>query len=180
VHFLRRLDKIWTFIEEHIIAILLMIMTSITFWGVITRFILNDASPWAEEAARYLSIWAAFIGASLGVKKGAHIGVEAFVMILPVKIKQYIEIIINIICIGFCSAVAYIGYDYLFKLLATGQLSPAMRIPIVWAYAAVPIGCFFMTLRYIMLIIEQVTFLIKGIVPAETQSMETEGEIVNG
>ena len=140
MNFLNKLDSVWTFIEEHIIALLLMIMTGITFWGVISRFILNDASPWAEEAARYLSIWAAFIGASLGVKKGAHIGVEAFVMVLPVKIKQYIEVLINFICLCFCCAVTYIGYDYLFKLVSTGQLSPAMRIPIVWAYYAVPIG----------------------------------------
>ncbi|MFZ7102151.1 MAG: TRAP transporter small permease [Peptococcaceae bacterium] len=180
MHFLRKLDKIWTVIEEHIIAILLMIMTGITFWGVISRFILNDASPWAEEAARYLSIWAAFIGASLGVKKGAHIGVEAFVMILPAAIKKYIEIVINMICICFCCSVAYIGYDYLFKLLSTGQLSPAMRIPIIWAYAAVPLGCFLMTLRYILLIIEQVTFLIKGMNPDEIPNLERREETVNG
>ena len=135
-------------------------MMSVTFWGVISRFILNNASPWAEEAARYLSIWAAFIGASLGVRRGAHIGVEAFVMILPEKARQYFNIVISIICIGFCGAIAYIGYDYTLRLAATGQLSPAMRIPIVWAYSAVPLGCLLMTLRYLLSIIEQVLVLI--------------------
>jgi len=93
----------------------------------------------------------------------------------PFRIKKYIEIIINIICIGFCSAVAYIGYDYLVKLLATGQLSPAMRIPIAWAYAAVPVGCFFMTMRYILLIIDQVSSIVKGIGPTVTQTIAEGG-----
>jgi len=142
VQFLKKVDKIWTYIEEHIVAFLLIAIMVITFWAVVTRFIFNNASTWAEEAARYLTIWSVFIGASLGVKKGAHIGVEAFVMILPKKLKQYIDIITNIVCIGFCVAIAYVGYDYLLKLNATGQLSPAMRIPMIIAYAAVPLGCF--------------------------------------
>ncbi|MFZ5946171.1 MAG: TRAP transporter small permease [Bacillota bacterium] len=156
MHFFKGLGKKWTSVEEHIVAFLLIAIMMITFWAVITRFIFNDASTWAEEAARYLTIWSVFIGASLGVKKGAHIGVEAFVMILPKKLRQYIDILINLVCIGFCFAIAYIGYDYLLKLNATGQLSPAMRIPIITAYAAVPLGCFFMALSYIMLVIEQV------------------------
>ncbi|QNB46610.1 TRAP transporter small permease subunit [Thermanaerosceptrum fracticalcis] len=184
--FLKKLDKILTFIEDHLIAILLIIMTAITFWGVIARFVLRDSSSWAEEAARYLSIWAAFIGASLGVKKGAHIGVEAFVMILPKKVQQYISIITTVFCIIFCCAVSYIGYDYTLKLLKTGQLSPAMRMPIVWAYAAVPVGCLLMTIRYFMLLIEQI-FTLKAVEDTESDKNQViadnaiaGGETING
>lgn len=153
--FLKKLDKIMTYIEDHLIAALLMAMTAITFWGVITRFIINDPSSWAEEASRYLSIWAVFIGASLGVKKGAHIGVEAFVVALPKKAQRYAGIITSLCCLVFCVAITYIGFDYTQRLLITGQLSPAMRMPIVVAYTAVPVGCFMMTVRYLMKLVEQ-------------------------
>jgi len=151
-----KINDVLTFIEEHLIAILLILMTGIAFWGVVARFVLGDPLSWADEASRYLSTWAVFLGASLGVKKGAHIGVEAFVMMFPKKAQEYIAILTTVICIAFCCAVASIGYDYLLKLLKTGQLSPAMRIPIVWAYAAVPVGCLLMTLRYFMLLINQI------------------------
>lgn len=154
-----KIDDVLTFIEERMIALLLFIMMGIAFWGVIARFVLNDPLSWGAESSRYLSIWAVFIGASLGVKRGAHIGVEAFVMMVPKKVHQYIMILTTIICIVFCCAVTFIGYDYVLKLMKTGQLSPAMRVPIVWAYAAVPIGCLLMAFRYTILLINQIAAL---------------------
>jgi C4-dicarboxylate transporter DctQ subunit len=153
---IKSIDQILRKIEENAIAILLMLMTFITFWQVINRFILKEPLHWSEELSRYLSIWAAFIGASLGVKKGAHIGVEAFVAILPKTIQRYVYIITTVFCFIFCGAIAYIGYGYCIKLISTGQLSPAMRIPIVLAYAAVPVGCFMMALRYVLLLIQEI------------------------
>lgn len=154
---LKKLDDFMTFIEDHLIAILLLAMTAITFWGVIARFVLKDSSSWAEEASRYLTIWAVFIGASLGVKKSAHIGVEAFVVALPKKVQHYVGIITTLCCLLFCAVITYVGIDYTQRLMATGQLSPAMRMPIVIAYAAVPVGCFMMTIRYVMKLIEQIS-----------------------
>jgi len=154
--FLKKLDDGLRFIEDYLIASLLIAVMAITFWGVITRFVLNDASVWAEEAARYLSIWAVFIGASLGAKKGAHIGVEAFVTYLPKRAQQYVNLITTFICIVFCCMISYIGFDYTVRLLKTGQLSPAMRIPMVSAYAAVPVGCTLMSIRYFLILIDQI------------------------
>ena len=168
---LKKFDEGLQFIEEHIVAIILFFVMAITFWGVIARFIMNDASVWAEEAARYLTIWGVFVGASLGAKKGAHIGVEAFVTFLPQKMQQYINIITTIICIVFCCMIAFIGYDYTARLIKTGQLSPAMRVPIALAYAAVPIGSALMTIRYFLVLVNQIT----GIKKADTSNGTAEG-----
>ena len=157
--FLKKFDEGLHFIEEHIVATILFSVMVITFWGVVARFVLNDASVWAEEAARYLTVWGTFVGASLGAKKGAHIGVEAFVAFLPKKAQQYVNIVTTAICIGFCCMIAFIGYDYSIRLMQTGQLTPAMRIPIVIAYAAVPIGSALMTIRYFLVLIDQIVGL---------------------
>ena len=159
---LKKFDEGLQFIEDHIVAIILFLVMAITFWGVVARFIMNDASVWAEEAARYLTIWGVFVGASLGAKKGAHIGVEAFVTFLPQKMQQYVNIITTIICIVFCCLIAFIGYDYTARLMKTGQLSPAMRIPIALAYAAVPIGSALMTIRYFLVLVYQIVGLKKS------------------
>ncbi len=153
------IDKILTFIEKYMIALLLIVMMGIAFSGVIARFVMNSPLSWGDELSRYLSIWAVFLGASLGVRRGAHIGVEAFIRMVPKNAQQYITILTTLVCIVFCCAVTFVGYDYALRLLKTGQLSPAMRIPIVWAYAAVPVGCLLMTIRYFMLLIEQIVNL---------------------
>jgi len=156
VKLIKKIVKFLTLIEEYAITIFLLFMTFITFWGVVDRLILKGTLSWYEEISRYLGIWAALIGASLGVKKGVHIGVEAFVQFLPEKVQRYISLITTVFCIMFCGAIAYIGYGYCLKLMATAQLSPAMRIPIVWAYLSVPVGCTLMTLRYVMVLIEKI------------------------
>jgi len=60
----------------------------------------------------------------------------------------------NSICLLFCIATAYIGYTFLLKLVATHQLSSALRIPIWWVYSAVPSGCILMMLHYAIKIAE--------------------------
>lgn len=167
MYLIKKVDEVLEKIEENAIAILLMLMTFITFWQVVNRFILKESLSWSEELSRYLSIWAAFIGASLGVKKGAHIGVEAFVSILPKTVQRYVYIVTIVFCFIFCGSIAYIGYGYCIKLMATGQLSPAMRIPIVLAYAAVPAGCLLMAVRYVLLFIQEVTGYKKAIKEGE-------------
>ncbi|WP_041537685.1 TRAP transporter small permease [Carboxydothermus hydrogenoformans] len=155
--FLKKLDRILEFIEQNLVAILLMIMTAVVFWGVITRFVLKDASSWADEASRYLNIWAIYVGASLAAKRGAHIGVDAFVHFLPKQAQRFAAILAAAINLIFSFAIAYVGYSYTMDIVKTGQLSPAMRIPMAWAYFAVPFGLTLMGIRYLMILIENIT-----------------------
>ena len=39
--------------------------------------------PWAEESARFMFAWVAFLGASVAVKNKSHTGVELFASYLP-------------------------------------------------------------------------------------------------
>jgi C4-dicarboxylate transporter DctQ subunit len=155
--FIKKIDNLLTKFEEYSITILLMTMTAVTFWGVINRFFLKNSLSWSEELSRYLSIWATFIGASLGVKKGAHIGVEALVIVLPVNIRKNVDIFTDILSFLFCIGIAITGYNYGLKLIGTGQLSPAMRIPISYAYAAIPFGMILMSIRYIIAIANKIS-----------------------
>ena len=123
-------------------------MATAIFWAVIERFILKFGQGWTDELSRYLSVWAAFVGASLGAKKGTHIGVEAFVVILPPAFRHAAAVLAMALCLGFSLALGGYGVQYVLKLLAAGTLSPGMRIPMAWAYAAIPCGGFLMAFHY--------------------------------
>lgn len=43
---------------------------------VFTRYVLNNPLPWSEEAARYLSMWAMFLGAVTVTSRRSHLCVD--------------------------------------------------------------------------------------------------------
>ena len=82
-----------------IIAILYLVMIVITFSQVIFRYLLNSALPWAGEVAIFLFIWIIFLGASIALIKGVHIGVDIFTNFLSSRLKRYNLFLINLIII---------------------------------------------------------------------------------
>ncbi|MEW8973559.1 MAG: TRAP transporter small permease [Tissierellaceae bacterium] len=136
-------------LEEAILSILMLIMTIAIVTQVFSRTIFNNSLAWTEEVARFILVWITFIGASLGVKKGAHIGVEAFTMLLPKKVSELIKYLVLIICMFFTFTVFKDSISILQKQISTGQVSSAVQIPMWIPYLGVTVGTFLMTLRFI-------------------------------
>jgi C4-dicarboxylate transporter DctQ subunit len=128
---------------------LLGAMIVVVFLQVFFRFVIQGSLPWSEELSRYLMIWTVFIGASIGAKEGAHIGVEALVEAFPRGLKRFSILLAGALNVLFCVAVAVISFKVVAFLQGSGQLSPAMRIPMFWAYLAIPVGTTLMGLRFI-------------------------------
>ena len=63
-------------IEETLIAVLLGLMTIITFANVVTRYVFNSNILWALELTVFLFAWLVLLGASYGAKMNAHLGVD--------------------------------------------------------------------------------------------------------
>ena len=40
--------------------------------SVIMRYVFNNSISWSEDAAKFLMVWLAFLGAPLGFRHGAH------------------------------------------------------------------------------------------------------------
>jgi len=130
------------------------VMVAVVILQVVFRYIVKGSLPWSEELSRYLMVWITFVGASIGVKRGAHVGIEALVLVLPPKtqtIAKYVGIIISII---FCIVVLGASLGILKRQIVSHQISPAMRIPMWWAYAAIPAGTFLMTVRFIQTLLK--------------------------
>ena len=153
------MDKLKKFLdnfEGYCCILTLIAMTIIVFIQVVCRFILKGSLPWSEEASRYLLVWTAFLGGAYGVRQGAHIGVEAFTLLLPKKVQKVLNIIVMLASIVLCAVILKYGFSIVQTQLAKGQLSPAMRIPMGYMYAAIPIGMFFFIVRYIQDIIIEI------------------------
>jgi len=64
-------------IEETAIAVILGLMTLITFANVIARYVFNSNILWALELTVFLFAWMVLLGVSYAVKRNAHLGVDA-------------------------------------------------------------------------------------------------------
>ncbi len=135
-------------IEEYALAILMAVMAVVVFIQVVFRLI-GASLPWSEELTRYSAVWITFIGAALGIKRGAHVGVEALKVILPKGPRNLLELF-GVITMLFLSAVVlYYSIEIIQLQMSTGQKSPAMRIPMWWAYLGIPIGMVLCIIRCI-------------------------------
>ena len=76
-------------------------IVAIVDWGVVNRYIFNDARPYVEQVALLLVITVAMFGASAGVRDEGHIGMESLVGLLPEKIQFWVGITVGLLTILF-------------------------------------------------------------------------------
>ncbi len=122
--------------------VLLVAMTVVTFAQVFFRFVIVHSLPWSEEFSRYALVWASFLGASVALKRGIHIGVGVFVSKLPKEKKRLIYLMTLVIIGIFLFVVIIKGFQM--ASFNMKQFSPAMRIPIGFPYLAIPVGSLIM------------------------------------
>jgi C4-dicarboxylate transporter, DctQ subunit len=153
---LKKLDNI----EENLIAIILPLMCIVVFMATFFRYTKLLVIPWGEELSRYMMIWIIFLGIGTATRRNAHFAVGAFVDILPKTLQKYIAVLRTLIVIGFSVVIVVLSLKIMMAQMNMGQTSPALRIPMWTAYAAIPVGCALMIIRSIQSSVEE--FLAKG------------------
>ena len=99
-------------IEETIIALLLGLMTAITFANVIARFGFNSNILWALELTVFLFGWLVLLGASYAVKKHSHLGVDAIINMVSPPVARVMGLIAVGCCLLFSVFMVKGAYDY--------------------------------------------------------------------
>ncbi len=99
-------------IEETLIALLLGAMTAITFAAVVARYVFNTGILWSLEATVFLFAWLVLLGASWAVKKGAHLGVDVLIDMLPRDGRRLVGLLAAALCILYAVFLLKGAWDY--------------------------------------------------------------------
>ncbi|ATG39970.1 TRAP transporter small permease [Phaeobacter piscinae] len=99
-------------LEETLIALLLGLMTLITFANVVARFVFNSNILWALELTVSLFAWLVLLGASYAVKVHAHLGVDAILNMVSPGARRVIGLISVGCCLVFSLLLLKGAYDY--------------------------------------------------------------------
>lgn len=128
------------------------IMTVIIIIQVFMRYLFLFSLSWSEEVARYLMIWVSFLGASLALKYGFHIGVEFIMNRIPEKIREWVHLVAKIGILIFLIYFTIGGFRISWAV--RDQDSPALLFSMAYAYLAAPVGGLFMIIQLLNLLVE--------------------------
>jgi TRAP-type transport system small permease protein len=96
---------------ELLCAALLAVLVVDIWIGVFGRYVFELPVTWAEELARYLMIWAALLAVSCGVARREHVAVTALLHRLPIRIRRWFDVAIDLLALAFFAFLCYFGVD---------------------------------------------------------------------
>ena len=130
---------------EIVIIVLMAILVVIVVAGVFFRYVLGSSIPWSEEIGRYLMVWLGFLGASLALREGLHVGVELMVQRVPPRVAAWLSGLARGLVAGFLFIVTYSGISLVANLW--DQVSPVAGLRMTWPYLAIPLGSLLMLIQ---------------------------------
>ncbi len=122
-----------------VIVIAFGVLVACVIWQVFSRYVLGSPSTVTDEMARFLFIWVALLGGAYTLGQRRHLAID----LLPNITHGTTRAIVNAAIIGAVAAFAcvvmiYGGYNLVSRTLETGQVSPALRLPMGLVYVAIP------------------------------------------
>jgi C4-dicarboxylate transporter DctQ subunit len=158
-------------VEEGLIAIILGLMTIITFANVIARYIFNSNILWALETTVFLFAWLVLIGASYCVKTNTHLGVDVIINAVSPGTRKLLALVSVACCLAFSVLLLIGAWQYwapfasknvwyevndipmpgFLKFLedAINEGEAYEKLPRFIPYFALPLGMLLITLRFL-------------------------------
>ena len=133
------MDKIGK-VEYFLVAVMIAVMAIVNFLQVVFRYVIEGSLPWSEELLRFLFVWTTFLGAGIGVRKGAHLGLTIIVNNLPPKLKKFVVFVNYLICIVFSAIIGMLGLSIVSMQAEFNVRSSAMVLPMYWISLAIPVS----------------------------------------
>ncbi|WP_375753267.1 TRAP transporter small permease [Vibrio sp. HN007] len=171
--FFSKVARVTDLIEETLIAGFLGLMTLLTFTNVVFRYVLNDNILWALEATVFMFAWMILVGASYGVKRHFHIGVDVVINMAPEGLRKIYAMIAVTLCLTFSVLLLIGSWNYWYPFVTerawyeTDDIPmPEMlqflsdwlnegeryeKLPRFIPYAALPIGMAMLTFRFVQM-----------------------------
>jgi TRAP-type C4-dicarboxylate transport system permease small subunit len=129
---------------EWIVAAIFAGMVMIGSWQVFSRFVLNSTPSWSEEIQIFGHIWLVFLAIPIAYRRGAHITVEAIRRVLAPWMNRVLDLLNELLWIGFAAATAY--YSYRVSLVTGHSVSPGLEIPMSYPYYGMILGSAYLLL----------------------------------
>ena len=154
-----------------IVAIALMVIAILI--QVFFRYVLNNALPWPDEAARFCMLWMTGPMAPIALRRGGFVAIDMLVRALPVRVGAFLSLILLLISAVVLAVAVPIGWGEItgfggkFKtaslyLPTSLSFDEWYRIPRSWAFSSLFVGVLLMLSVNIELILRSLVTMLGG------------------
>ena len=123
---------------EFVLAVFMFGMLVAIFCQVAFRFVLHMPLAWTEESSRYLMIYVVYLGASVGLYRGTHLGFSFILERVNKRLVTLMSLFTFSGMLAFCIYLIY--YGLIIVTRNTYQVTPALQIPMWCVYAVLPLS----------------------------------------
>ena len=146
-------------IENVLLVFLFAIMVVTIFLQIIMRFVFNNSLVWSEELGKFIFVWISWLGISIGERTNEHIKITLITDKLSIKMQKIFEVIAYVILLGILVVTLIYAVQLVEFQLAVKYAG--IKISTSWGYLSLLLGCCFMSLRVISVIVRDIQALIK-------------------
>jgi TRAP-type transport system small permease protein len=129
------------------VALISLVLVVLAAVAVRYLGVFNGSLDWASEYSRFGIIWVVMLGAAVAFDEGAHVAID-FTDKMPAPLCRAVRIAGYLCGVCFVAILAWQGFRLSFATMR--QLSPALGIPVGYAYLAIPVGAAIMTMQSLL------------------------------
>lgn len=127
--------------EEVLSVILLSLMATLAFAGVITRYVFHMPIAFTEELEVNALVWLTLFGTASAFRRNKHLRMMFVQDKLSPKVRRVLGFALNLLCIGLFAVLGYLGYMQLLDERLLEITSESLDLP-QWIYTlCIPVGC---------------------------------------
>lgn len=148
------------------------LMVVVVLLQVWFRYVLNDALPWPDEAARFLMLWMTGLAAPWGLRHYGFVAIEMLSAALSGAAAAVLNLIFLAIALTVLGMGVRLGWDHVNSgwLFASSSLrvpldlvgGETVRVKLAWMYLSVFAGMVLMVLVTVELILREIVRLMGG------------------
>jgi TRAP-type C4-dicarboxylate transport system permease small subunit len=146
---------LWTRLIDYLMALSLALMVILVFGNVVLRYGFSVGISASEELSRYLFVWLIFLGAAVGLYRRDHIGVNAFVRMLPRTGQMAMAVVGELLMVGCCVVLVMGSVSQ--AIINHHNSSPGTNLPVSFLYAPAAIAAVIMCLVLVVSLFRIVT-----------------------
>lgn len=134
----QRIEKKVSMFAECVGMTLIVVMTLVVCFTVVTRYVFHYTPSWGEETALLCMVWFGFLSTALGVRDDGHIGVTILDSFFSAKILRFLDFF-KWSCVG-AFGCFMVKEGITLAEIGLYNTYPGLGISSAWLYAVVPLS----------------------------------------
>lgn len=147
ISFFTGIDKVFAWILEILLIVILLTMVGLVGGQVILRNFFSTGIPWADVASRHMVLWVAFLGAMLATRSREHLAIDVLMRAIPRKARNSVRIALDALACIVVLLLAKASYFFILEERAAATVL-FLDIPTWIIQAIIPFGFSMIALEY--------------------------------